>query len=227
MAGGDGSLAAVAAAAAAHGLPFVCVPAGTRNHFALDVGVDRHDLTGSSATEPSWSLTCVLVGKPVDPDGLQGPIRDSKIAPRTATSIQPQRLHASRIPGQPRNLGCAGSVGPSCMRGSDVSAMPFADGLLEPLATAGCATRKCRSGRVHRADGGQVAAAVRRGRAGRAGGRAAAGRPAAGADRWGDREILAATVTPPPESLRAAGVTHWSSRRLADWLRRARTSGQP
>jgi transposase len=31
-------------------------------------------------------------------------------------------------------------------------------------------------------------------------------------------QILAATVTPPPESLRAAGVTHWSSRRLADWL---------
>ena len=35
-------------------------------------------------------------------------------------------------------------------------------------------------------------------------------------------EILSATVTPPPESLRAAGVTHWSSRRLADWLRRAK-----
>ena len=35
-------------------------------------------------------------------------------------------------------------------------------------------------------------------------------------------EILAATVTPPPESLQAAGVTHWSSRRLADWLRRAK-----
>jgi len=33
-------------------------------------------------------------------------------------------------------------------------------------------------------------------------------------------EILAATVTPPPESLQAQGVTHWSSRRLADWLRR-------
>jgi diacylglycerol kinase family enzyme len=47
MAGGDGSLAVVAAVAAAHGIPFVCVPAGTRNHFALDVGVDRHDLTGS------------------------------------------------------------------------------------------------------------------------------------------------------------------------------------
>ena len=47
VAGGDGSLAVVAAAARAHGLPFVCVPAGTRNHFALDLGVDRHDLIGA------------------------------------------------------------------------------------------------------------------------------------------------------------------------------------
>jgi diacylglycerol kinase family enzyme len=47
MAGGDGSLAVPAATAAAHGIPFVCVPGGTRNHFALDVGVDRHDLIGA------------------------------------------------------------------------------------------------------------------------------------------------------------------------------------
>ena len=47
LAGGDGSLAVVAAVAAAHRIPFVCVPAGTRNHFALDVGVDRHDLIGA------------------------------------------------------------------------------------------------------------------------------------------------------------------------------------
>jgi diacylglycerol kinase family enzyme len=47
VAGGDGSLAVVAAAARAHELPFVCVPAGTRNHFALDLGIDRHDLVGS------------------------------------------------------------------------------------------------------------------------------------------------------------------------------------
>ena len=47
MAGGDGSLAAVAATAAAYELPFVCVPAGTRNHFALDLGMDRHDLIGA------------------------------------------------------------------------------------------------------------------------------------------------------------------------------------
>ena len=25
----------------------MCVPAGTRNHFALDVGVDRYDVTGA------------------------------------------------------------------------------------------------------------------------------------------------------------------------------------
>jgi diacylglycerol kinase family enzyme len=47
VAGGDGSLAVVAAAARAHGLPFVCIPAGTRNHFALDLGVDRRDLIGA------------------------------------------------------------------------------------------------------------------------------------------------------------------------------------
>jgi diacylglycerol kinase family enzyme len=47
MAGGDGSQAVVAAVAAAHDIPFVCVPAGTRNHFALDLGVDRDDVVGS------------------------------------------------------------------------------------------------------------------------------------------------------------------------------------
>ena len=47
MAGGDGSLAPVAAAAAGHDLPFVCLPAGTRNHFALDVRIDRHDRVGA------------------------------------------------------------------------------------------------------------------------------------------------------------------------------------
>jgi diacylglycerol kinase family enzyme len=47
MAGGDGSQATVAAVAAEHDVPFVCVPAGTRNHFAFDVGVDRHDIVGS------------------------------------------------------------------------------------------------------------------------------------------------------------------------------------
>jgi diacylglycerol kinase family enzyme len=43
MAGGDGSQALVASLAVEHDLPFVCVAAGTRNHFALDLGLDRGD----------------------------------------------------------------------------------------------------------------------------------------------------------------------------------------
>jgi diacylglycerol kinase family enzyme len=43
MAGGDGSLAPVAEACLERGVPFVCVPFGTRNHFARDLGLDRDD----------------------------------------------------------------------------------------------------------------------------------------------------------------------------------------
>jgi diacylglycerol kinase family enzyme len=43
MAGGDGSQALVASIAVEHGLPFVCVSAGTRNHFALDLGLNREN----------------------------------------------------------------------------------------------------------------------------------------------------------------------------------------
>jgi diacylglycerol kinase family enzyme len=43
IAGGDGSLAPVAAVCRERGLPFVCVPFGTRNHFARDLGLDRND----------------------------------------------------------------------------------------------------------------------------------------------------------------------------------------
>ncbi len=47
MAGGDGSQALVASIAIEHDLPFVVVSAGTRNHFALDLGIDREDPRGS------------------------------------------------------------------------------------------------------------------------------------------------------------------------------------
>jgi diacylglycerol kinase family enzyme len=47
MAGGDGSQAIVAKVAAELGLPYACIPAGTRNHFALDLGVDREDVIGA------------------------------------------------------------------------------------------------------------------------------------------------------------------------------------
>lgn len=47
MAGGDGSQAVVAMVAAELDLPYACIPAGTRNHFALDLGVDRDDVVGA------------------------------------------------------------------------------------------------------------------------------------------------------------------------------------
>ena len=47
MAGGDGSQAMVGTVAAEMGLPMVVVPAGTRNHLALDLGLDRDDVVGA------------------------------------------------------------------------------------------------------------------------------------------------------------------------------------
>jgi diacylglycerol kinase family enzyme len=47
VAGGDGTLAQVAAVAVETDRPFLCVPAGTRNHFARDLGLDRSDPLGA------------------------------------------------------------------------------------------------------------------------------------------------------------------------------------
>jgi hypothetical protein len=47
MAGGDGSQALVAGVATAHDVAFVCVPAGTRNHLAMDLGLDRDDVVAA------------------------------------------------------------------------------------------------------------------------------------------------------------------------------------
>jgi diacylglycerol kinase family enzyme len=47
IAGGDGSLAPIADVALERGLPFVCIPFGTRNHFARDIGLDRDDPVGA------------------------------------------------------------------------------------------------------------------------------------------------------------------------------------
>ena len=46
-AGGDGTLGLVASAALERGLPFVCVPLGTRNHFARDLGLDPANPVGA------------------------------------------------------------------------------------------------------------------------------------------------------------------------------------
>jgi diacylglycerol kinase family enzyme len=47
VAGGDGSLAPIAEVAIERHLPFACIPFGTRNHFARDVGLDRNDPIGA------------------------------------------------------------------------------------------------------------------------------------------------------------------------------------
>ncbi|MFD6400250.1 diacylglycerol/lipid kinase family protein [Nocardia sp. NPDC060249] len=54
VAGGDGTQALVAAVAVEHDLPFLVISAGTRNHFAMDLGLDRAD--------PSRSLDALRDG---------------------------------------------------------------------------------------------------------------------------------------------------------------------
>jgi diacylglycerol kinase family enzyme len=60
VAGGDGTQALVAGVAAASGVPLLVIPAGTRNHFALDLGLDRDD--------PSLSLQALTDGVDVAVD---------------------------------------------------------------------------------------------------------------------------------------------------------------
>jgi diacylglycerol kinase family enzyme len=66
MAGGDGSLAAVATVAIERDLPFVCVPFGTRNHFARDAGLDRDDPLAALAAFTRGSERRVDVGSVED-----------------------------------------------------------------------------------------------------------------------------------------------------------------
>jgi undecaprenyl-diphosphatase len=55
VAGGDGTVAAVAAVAADHGLPLALIPAGTLNHFARDVGL-RSMPEADTATETGTAV---------------------------------------------------------------------------------------------------------------------------------------------------------------------------
>jgi diacylglycerol kinase family enzyme len=63
MAGGDGSLGLVAGVALERDLPFVCVPFGTRNHFARDIGLDRNDPLGALAAFDSGRELRIDVGR--------------------------------------------------------------------------------------------------------------------------------------------------------------------
>jgi diacylglycerol kinase family enzyme len=66
MAGGDGSLAVVAGVAIERDLPFACIPFGTRNHFARDLGLDRDDPTAALAALGDGAERRIDVGRAND-----------------------------------------------------------------------------------------------------------------------------------------------------------------
>jgi diacylglycerol kinase family enzyme len=120
MAGGDGSQALVAAVAARHDLGFVCVPAGTRNHLAMDLGLDRDDVVGAldafgAAVERRIDLG--LVGGRVFVNNataglyakiVQSPAyRDHKVG--TALELLPEMLGPDAVPFDLRFTGPDGT----------------------------------------------------------------------------------------------------------------------
>jgi hypothetical protein len=107
VAGGDGSQAEVADVARTHDVPFVCVPAGLRNHFAFDLGLDRNDVTAAldgfgEAVERRVDLAAVggrifvnnaSVGLPdpvFRPDGAGEKQRDAELATVASAGGQAQ-----------------------------------------------------------------------------------------------------------------------------------------
>jgi diacylglycerol kinase family enzyme len=62
MAGGDGSQALVATVSAQRQVPMVVVPAGTRNHLARDLGLDRDDVVGALTAYTEGVERCMDLG---------------------------------------------------------------------------------------------------------------------------------------------------------------------
>jgi diacylglycerol kinase family enzyme len=121
MAGGDGSQALVASVAARHDVPHVCVPAGTRNHFALDLGLDRGDVVGAldaftDGVERRIDLATVNGRTFVNNASLglyaevvQSPqYRDAKL--KTAAAIMPDLIGPDATPLDLRYTGPDGQV---------------------------------------------------------------------------------------------------------------------
>jgi diacylglycerol kinase family enzyme len=120
MAGGDGSQALVATVAARRDVGFVCVPAGTRNHLAMDLGLDRGDVVAAldafgEAVERRIDLG--LVGGRVFVNNatvglyakiVQSPAyRDRKIG--TALELLPEMLGPDAVPFDLRFTGPDGT----------------------------------------------------------------------------------------------------------------------
>ena len=124
MAGGDGSQALVASVAARHDVAHVVVPAGTRNHFALDLGLDRDDVVGAldaytDGVEDRVDLAAVNGRVFVNNASLglyakivQSPdYRDAKL--QTAAGMLPEMLGPDAVPPDLRFTGPDGKSYPS------------------------------------------------------------------------------------------------------------------
>jgi diacylglycerol kinase family enzyme len=106
VAGGDGSMGLVAAVAVAAGVSFVCVPSGTRNHFAGDLGLDRGDPLAALAafTGPERRVDVATVGDRVFVNNVSlGAYADLVADPRyragklaTAHAVLPASLRGER-----------------------------------------------------------------------------------------------------------------------------------
>jgi diacylglycerol kinase family enzyme len=106
VAGGDGSLGLVAAVAVEADVPFVCVPAGTRNHFAADLGLDRGDPVAAPAAfgGPERRVDVGVVGDRVFVNNVSlGAYADLVADPRyragklaTAHAVLPASLRGER-----------------------------------------------------------------------------------------------------------------------------------
>ncbi|MEU6087144.1 diacylglycerol kinase family protein [Streptomyces sp. NPDC047085] len=113
VAGGDGTQALVAEVAAGGGLPFVVIPAGTRNHFAMDLGLDRGD---SSASLEASRTASAARGSGVR---RRAGIRQQRLVrclcrPGAGPGLSGRQAwhgsaHTSGIPGPPRRPGSGGA----------------------------------------------------------------------------------------------------------------------
>jgi diacylglycerol kinase family enzyme len=106
VAGGDGSLGVVAKVAVEQDVPFVCIPAGTRNHFAGDLGLDRSDPLAAleALAGPERRIDVGLVGDRVFLNNVSlGAYADLVADPRyragklaTAHAVLPASLRGER-----------------------------------------------------------------------------------------------------------------------------------
>jgi diacylglycerol kinase family enzyme len=124
MAGGDGSQALIATIATKRDIPLVVIPAGTRNHFALDLGIDRDDVVGAldaftDGVESSIDLATVNgrvfvnnASAGIYAKIVQSPeYRDAKL--QTAAEMLPQMLGPDAMPFDLRFIGPDGTEQPS------------------------------------------------------------------------------------------------------------------